>query len=168
MNNDAQKSIDRLHLKPHPEGGHYRETYRALEVVPQDGMLDAYQGRRAYSTAIYFLLADEEFSAFHCLRQDEVWHFYDGAPLILHVIDPVGCYRSVRLGRDVDQGEVLQAVIPGGWYFAAAVPQPASFALVGCTVAPAFQFDDFYMPSGAELVSRFPRHEEIIKRFTRS
>src|SRR5262245_14881759 len=136
----ARHWIDSLQLKPHPEGGYYRETYRCAEVIPRAGLPARFSGPRSLCTAIYFLLQGEDFSALHTIKQDEVWHFYDGAALTVHVIDPEGCYSTLQVGRDVAAGQVLQGVVPAGCLFGATVSDPASYSLVGCTVAPGFDF----------------------------
>jgi predicted cupin superfamily sugar epimerase len=156
-----------LQLKPHPEGGYYRETYRADEKIARDHLPSRFSGDRAFSTTIYFLLAGEDFSAFHRIKQDEVFHSYDGSSITLHVIDPAGNYSTVRVGRNLQAGEVPQAVMRAGCLFAATVNDPSSFALLGCTVAPGFDFADFEMPSKAELCERYPQHEPILKRLCR-
>jgi predicted cupin superfamily sugar epimerase len=165
---EARAWIERLGLRPHPEGGHFRETYRCPEGVARAHLPPRFTGDRAFSTAIYFLLAGEDFSALHTIKQDEVWHFYDGTGLTVHVIDAAGAYAPIRLGRNFRDGEVPQAVVPAGVLFGASVTDPASFALVGCTVAPGFDFADFDMPSRAELCARYPQHRELIERLTRS
>jgi predicted cupin superfamily sugar epimerase len=124
-------------------------------------------GARAASTAIYFLLEGKGFSAFHRLRSDEVWHFYAGAPLIVHVIDATGSHSSICLGSDADAGQVFQAVVPAGCWFASHVADWESWALVGCTVAPGFDFADFEMGMRAELAGEYPEHREIVERLTR-
>src|SRR6202167_2459195 len=121
MTKDAKYWIEKLSLEPHPEGGYYRETYRADLGLTRDGLPPEFNGPRAVSTAIYFLLERENFSAFHRLRSDEVWHFYAGDPLIVHVIEPEGKYSSILLGRDPDAGQALQAVVPAGCWFASHV-----------------------------------------------
>src|SRR4029077_4292815 len=95
-----------------------------------------FTGARAASTAIYFLLEGKNFSAFHRLRSDELWHFYAGASLVVHVIEPSGEYSAIRLGRDLEAGQVPQAVVRAGCWFASHVADCESFAVVGCTVAP--------------------------------
>jgi predicted cupin superfamily sugar epimerase len=162
---DAGYWIDRLGLERHPEGGYYRETYRSREIIAREHLPPRFEGDRSFSTSIYFLLPEGEFSAFHRIKQDEVWHFYEGAALTIHVIDPRGAYSTIRLGHDVEGGETHQAVIPGGCIFGATVAR--DFALVGCTVAPGFDFSDLEIPSREELVWRFPQHRLIIERLTR-
>src|ERR1700742_1687972 len=101
---EAQHWIDRLQLQPHPEGGYYRETYRAPLILPH-AALSNHGGERSASTAIYFLLAGDQFSAFHRIRSDELWHFYSGSALIVHVITPAGEYQQLLLGNDGKNGE---------------------------------------------------------------
>ncbi len=154
--------IDALELAPHPEGGFYRETFRAelqLSGLPHDGP-------RAASTAIYYLLPAGEFSAFHVVDSDEVFHFYDGAPLALELLHGDGRHERVVLGRDVAAGQRPQHVVPAG-VLQASAPSIDGWSLVGCTVAPGFDFADFLLPSRASLVARFPAHEALITSRTR-
>ena len=165
--NDPQRLIQVLQLQRHPEGGWFNEAYRAAETIPHRSLPDRFDGDRAFSTAIYFLLNRAEFSAFHRLRQDELWHFYDGASLIIHMIDPDGAYETVTLGRRVESGERPLAVVTAGTLFGATVSDPHSYSLSGCTVAPGFDFADFDMPPREQLVAAYPRHRGIIERLTR-
>jgi predicted cupin superfamily sugar epimerase len=164
---DARQWIEALGLRPHPEGGYYRETYRSGETIPRAALPARFTGDRSFSTAIYFLLAGDDFSALHRIKQDETWHFYDGAGLIIHIIDPAGNYAAVKLGRDLRAGEAPQAVAPAGHCFGATVSDPGSYGLAGCTVAPGFDFADFEMPGRAQLLALFPQHSELIERLTR-
>ena len=163
----AEHWIDRLNLEPHPEGGWYRQTYRAMLMLPQSA-LPGFTGDRAASTAIYFLLAGDQFSAFHRLRSDEVWHFYAGSGLVVHVIEPGGQYNELLLGSDATSGEQFQAVVPAGCWFGSSLRQPNTYALVGCTVAPGFDFADFEMAERDALTAQFPQHRSIIARLTRA
>jgi predicted cupin superfamily sugar epimerase len=164
---NPERWIDALQLRRHPEGGYYSETYRSPEVIPRAALPPRFGGDRSFCTAIYFLLAGDDFSALHRIKQDEVWHFYDGAALTVHVIDPGGSYAALRVGRDLGGGEVPQAVVAAGCYFGATVSNPTSYSLVGCTVAPGFDFADFELPRRAELLERFPQHRHIIEKLTR-
>jgi predicted cupin superfamily sugar epimerase len=163
----AKHWIDGLQLRPHPEGGYFRETYRSEEAIAAASLPPRFGGDRVFSTAIYFLLEGEDFSALHRIKQDEVWHFYDGSALTIHVIDPAGNYSTVLLGRDLAAGEVPQAVVKAGCYFGASVSDRRSYALVGCTVAPGFEFADFEMPGREELCRRYPGHRQVIETLTR-
>lgn len=163
----AKAWIDGLQLRRHPEGGWYRETYRSAEILSRAALPPRFSGDRACSTAIYFLLEGEDFSALHRIKQEEVFHFYDGSGLTLHLIEPAGTYAAFKLGRDLAAGELPQAVVPAGWLFGATVNDPRSYSLVGCTVAPGFDFADFSMPSREELRRQFPQHRQIVERLTR-
>jgi uncharacterized protein len=131
----APDVVARLELKPHPEGGHYRETFR-------DTRLDA--NGRELSTAIYFLLARGERSHWHRIDAAEVWHYYAGSALTLHIADDGG-QHSVRLGPDLAAGEVPQAIVPAQAWQAA--ESSGDWTLVGCTVAPGFEFATFELAS---------------------
>ena len=167
MDTNARYWIEKLQLEPHPEGGYFRQTYRSEVVIAREALPPRFTGVRAASTAIYFLLEAKNFSAFHRLRSDEAWHFYAGEPLMVHVIDPAGKYSSIRLGRDLDAGEVPQAIVPAGCWFASHVADWKTFAVVGCTVAPGFDFEDFEMGNRKELVARYPQRQELIEGLTR-
>jgi predicted cupin superfamily sugar epimerase len=163
----AAEWIEGLKLARHPEGGWYRQVYRCEEVLPPESLPARFGGPRAFSTAIYFLLRGEDFSALHRIKSDEGWHFYDGSPLTVHVIDPAGGYTAVRLGRSLAEGKLPLAVVKAGCLFGATVDDPGSYALVGCTVAPGFDFADFEMPGREELCRLYPQHRAIVERLTR-
>jgi uncharacterized protein len=152
----ADDLVRRLALVPHPEGGFYRETYRATTLV------DTPRGPRAASTAIYFLVTPGSFSALHRIASDEVWHFYAGDPLDVVSIDPHGVRHDVRLGADVPQ-----AVVPAGAWFGSRLAPGGRFALVGCTVAPGFDFADFELGERAALLAAFPAHASLVHELTR-
>jgi len=154
--------IERLGLTPHPEGGFFRETFRA----PHSVAAPSSPVSRAASTAIYFLLRAGEFSAFHSVLSDEVWHHYTGATLELHTIDRAGHHRRIELGPRLLAGECPQWVVPAGTLQAARVIGEG-FALCGCTVAPGFDFADFDMPQRSELTRRHPALADLIEAFTR-
>lgn len=159
--------IYKLMLEPHPEGGYYRQAYKSDLVLKKEGLPASFAGARAASTAIYFLLQGEEFSAFHRLQSDEVWHFYVGSPLVVHVLERDGRYSKILLGNDPEAGDVLQAVVKAGCWFASQVRDGKGFALVGCTVAPGFEFEDFEMANREELIGEYPQHRRVIESLTR-
>lgn len=159
--------ITSLNLQPHPEGGWYRETYRATETTPSTGLPDRFNGQRCHATEIYFLLNSDNFSALHRLKSDEQWHFYSGSPLTVHVIQPDGRYTSIKLGSELTKGETFQGMVPHGCWFGATVDTPDSYALVGCSVAPGFDFADFEMAECKNLSKEFPQHTALIARLTR-
>lgn len=156
--------IRHLGLQPHPEGGCFRETYRASESIPNAALPARFAGPRAFGTAIYFLLKHPDVSALHRIRSDELWHFYAGSALTLHLFEPGGSYRRLRLGLRPARGEAPQAVVPAGCWFGAELAQPRTYALVGCTVAPGFDFADFELAQPARLQRRFPRQARLIAR----
>jgi predicted cupin superfamily sugar epimerase len=162
---DAQYWIHHLGLSPHPEGGYYRATFKSDLTIVRNALPSGYQGDRSASTAIYFLLDEGNFSAFHRIASDEVWHFYTGSSLLVYVIDPEGNYFELHLGSD--EGEVFQAVVKAGSWFASRVRDAAGFALVGCTVAPGFDFADFELGVRSELIRTFPAHRKLIEELTR-
>lgn len=149
----------------HPEGGYFREIYRSPEIIPAGVLPKRFPGERNFSTAIYYLLRSGEYSSFHRIKSDEIWHFYDGSPLILHVIAPEGKYKKIVLGRNAGR-EVLQYAVPSGHWFAAEVKNKKTFSLMGCTVSPGFDFNDFEMGKQHELLHAFPKMQKLIKRFS--
>lgn len=168
MNFSAKYWIEKLNLLSHPEGGFYKETYRAKENILSDHLPKRFPGNRSFSTGIYYLLEKEKFSAFHKIKSDEMWHHYDGCALIIHTIDQQGTYQTLKLGKNLDQNEMPQAVVPYGVWFAAELEDKSSYALVGCTVSPGFDFSDFEMADQSELLKGYPQHQEIIKKLTRN
>ncbi len=135
----AEKIIQHLGLLPHPEGGYYRETYRSTErMTTADGR------QRSVCTAIYYLLRDDEKSQLHRIKSDGIWHFHRGQALEIVLLED-GIQRSILLGCDVERGEVPQAVVPAGAWFGAGLKEGKGYALVSCTVAPGFDFEDFEM-----------------------
>lgn len=153
---DVEELIRRFDLQPHPEGGFFKESYRA------NGILETKQGTRNHSTAIYFLLPQGKKSAFHRLSSDEMWHFYLGGPLDLFEISPEGRLSQTTLGQDLNAGHKLQYTVPAGTWFGA-MPSPGSlYSFVGCTVAPGFDFADFVMARRASLLDLCPKGKPII------
>ncbi len=167
MSRDAVYWIKKLDLAPHPEGGYFRETYRSGLSLPASALPPEFAGTRQASTAIYFLLDGQSFSAFHRLRSDEMWHFYASDALVVHELSADGTYAKHTLGGNPEAGEALQLVVKAGRWFAACVRDPGAYSLVGCTVAPGFDFADFEMAKRQELLRQYPQHKELILRFTR-
>lgn len=158
---------ERLQLIGHIEGGAYKETYRAPLVLLQGTLTKKHKGDRAAATGIYFLLEHGEFSAFHRIASDEMWHFYDGGTLAVYEIKKDGSLIKHLLGTDIGNGALPQIVIPAGSWFASRVETEASYTLCGCTVAPGFDFADFELGSRKELTKEFPQHEALIVSLTR-
>ena len=181
--------IAHLGLLAHPEGGYYQETYRSQEIVAAGHLPARFNTDHHFSTAIYYLLQAPDFSAFHQIKQDELWHFYHGSGLTIHVITADGDYQTLKLGSDPRKGQAFQQVVKAGDWFAASVDdfsvddssvdefsgdassndgtQGNQFALVGCTVAPGFEFADFELANQTSLIKAFPKHQTLIRRFTR-
>jgi len=166
MSKRVKALIDRFQLEPHPEGGYFKETYRSEESIKKMALPDRFSGDRSYSTGIYFLLAGTNVSKFHKIQSDEMWHFYEGDSLTIHEITPDGIYNKHLLGADIEQGEQFQLVIRAGSWFGASVNDPNTYALVGCTVAPGFDFSDFVLAKRNELLADYPEYKEIIEKLT--
>ena len=160
----ARYYIEHLQLASHPEGGFYKETYRSEGTIAAACLPEEMVGDRSFSTAIYFLLREGDFSAFHKIKSDECWHFYEGGTLLIHVLHQNGDYNCTRLGRNIHEGEVFQFVVPAGAWFASEPAPNSFFSLVGCTVAPGFDFADFAMAKKENLLQQFPQHELLINR----
>ena len=156
---DAERDIERLGLQPHPEGGFYRETFRSAQTVATP------RGERSALTSILFLLTSGSFSAFHRIASDEAWHFYRGATIAIEIIHPDGTHERRELGAH----GARQTVVPGGVAFASHVigHEGGGYALVGCDVAPGFEFAVFELCERAALLARYPAHTALIERLTR-
>ncbi len=152
--------VRRLGLVPHPEGGFFKEMYRAALTV------ETPYGTRSAGTAIYYLLPRGSFAAWHRVASDEVWHFYDGHPLELHLVGQDGRLETVVMGGDVVRGEQPQVVVRAG-VLQAAVPR-GEYSLAGCTVSPGFDFADWKMPSADELVRQYPEYAELMRQLART
>lgn len=162
MHQTAAYWIEKLGLQQHPEGGYFKETYRSGGKLPPDE-----QGKiRNCATAIYFLLFGDKFSAFHRIRSDEMWHFYDGDPVEIFYFDHTGVLHTMLLGNDMEQGATFQTWIPGGCWFASRMAVSDGYALVGCTVAPGFDFEDFEMADRNQLLKEHPEHAQLIASLT--
>ena len=165
-NDPAQYYITAYQMQVHPEGGYFAETYRSTENIPQNALPERFKGNRSFSTGIYFLLESHHISALHRIQSDEMWHFYAGCPLNVYIIDSEGNLSIIRLGNNPDKGEVFQAVVPARVWFGSKPAQADSYSLVGCTVAPGFDFEDFEMKSREELLAMFPQHLEVVEMLT--
>uniref|UniRef100_B8HVB1 DUF985 domain-containing protein n=1 Tax=Cyanothece sp. (strain PCC 7425 / ATCC 29141) TaxID=395961 RepID=B8HVB1_CYAP4 len=166
MTTTAADWVKTLQLSPHPEGGYFRETYRSPESLDRSHLPDRFGGPRCFSTAIYFLLESGQFSTLHRIQSDEVWHFYSGGSLTVYAIAPGGELNEIKLGNNPEAGESWQAVVPAGYWFGAAVNAANSYALVGCTVAPGFDFADFELGDRTQLLQKFPQHQALIEKLT--
>ncbi len=159
-----QKWITQFNLQPHPEGGFFRETYRASEEITTAGLPARFNGPRSFSTGIYFLLRSQDKSLFHRIKSDEMWHFYAGSSLSIYVLHQ-GRLEVKMLGAR-PEGYSFQCVVPAGAWFGAHVNEPDSYVLAGCTVAPGFDFRDFELAKRNELLIEYPAHRQIIEELT--
>ena len=166
MRKTAQYWIDKLRLLQHPEGGYFRETYRSDDYINIKCLPSRYTSFRSFSTSIYYLLKSNEFSSLHKLKSDETWHYYTGTPLRLFIIENSGLLRKIKLGSNPDEGEVFQFVVKKDNWFAALVNEPDSFSLIGCTVSPGFDFEDFELGKRSQLIKLYPEHSSIIQKLT--
>jgi hypothetical protein len=165
---EVARRVNELGLQRHPEGGYYRETYRSAERVPAAALPARYGGDRSFCTAILYLLPAGAVSRLHKVRSDELWHFHEGAALWLHRLDPDQGLVSVQLGSHAERGERPQTCVPAGTWFAAEAAADGPYGLVGCTVAPGFEFADFELAERDALIAEYPAHAEFIRRFTPS
>lgn len=161
------KEIIRLYdLLPHPEGGHYRQTYRSAGIISARALPGYFAEDKAYATAIFYLLQQGESSRLHRLKQDELWHFYLGGTLRLITISPKGKYSEFLLGQNILAGEQVQLVVSAGYWFGAAPAPGSPYSFAGCTVSPGFDFSDLEFPRPGELESSFPHLQGKLEQFT--
>lgn len=158
---NAQDYITKLGLLPHPEGGFYKSTFTSEAVIANKEYIGDDKERKLY-TSIYFLLRSEDISHLHRLKSDELWYYHGGSPLTVHMIHENGEYEAVKLGLNLDEGEVPQILVRRNTIFGSSVQEENTFSLVGCMVAPGFEFADFELFKQDELLLKYPQHEEII------
>ncbi|HPG33801.1 MAG: cupin domain-containing protein [Lentimicrobiaceae bacterium] len=159
--------VEHLGLQRHPEGGWYKEVYRSPFILAKQAINDSFSGDRNLSTSIYFLLEGDDFSAFHRIKSDEIWNFHAGSSLVIYWIDLNGLIQMRRLGEELHSGDSPQVVVPAGCWFAAKPISPDTYCLVGCSVAPGFDFADFEMAKRNLLLREYPEHKDMIFEFTR-
>ena len=158
--------IKKLNLQKHPEGGYFKEIYRSVEVIPKTALPDRYSNFRNYSTSIYFLLKENDFSAFHRVKSDEIWHYYKGNSSVnIYIINNQGELEEKILSDSIDKGQ-FQVIIPAGEWFSAKLSKINSFALMGCTMSPGFEYDDFELADRNILTKEFPQYKDIIRKMT--
>ena len=157
-----------LHLKPHPEeGGYFAETYRSTEYIPEGVLPKRYKGIRSYATAIYYLLTPETLSAMHRLQSDEIFHFYLGDPVEMLQLWPDGSGRILILGPDILSGMQPQVIVPGGIWQGLRLLYAETFAFLGTTVSPGFEFSDYESGWRDVLVEAYPKFRDLIIALTR-
>lgn len=163
---NAAYYIEKLGLTNHVEGGAFKETYRSALLIDNKALPATFNSNKNASTGIYFLLAFGQFSAFHKIASDEMWHFYDGSTLTIYEIEPNGNLITHQLGRDIANGETFQCVIKAGNWFGSRCEVANSFSLVGCTVAPGFDFADFELANKQSLQAQFPHLAVLVGEMT--
>ena len=164
---EIQYWINKLGLIPHPEGGYYKETYKSNEFIGMEGLPERFQSPRAFLTSIYYLLENSDFSRFHRLKSDEIWYYHAGNPVKAHIIPENGNYIEKMLGPNPEKNQAFQLIIPQkSWFAVNVIPGNYNFALLGCAVAPGFEFEDFELARQGELLKKYPEHSEIIKKFS--
>lgn len=161
---DAKALIEKLGLTPLPiEGGYFLETYRCDESVCAAALDDRYGSDRSLSTAIYYLLTPDTVSRIHRLKSDEVFHFYAGDPVEMIQLAPDGSHELVLLGSDIAAGQMPQVVAPRGVWQGCRLTCGGSWALMGTTVAPGFDYDDYENGDQKELIELYPDCAEMIR-----
>jgi len=163
----ADQLIAFLKLERHPkEGGFFRETYRAAESIERAGLASCYGSARSQSTAIYYLLTPGTFSALHRLASDEVFHFYLGDPVRMLQLNPEGKAQTIVLGPYLFRGQQVQVVVPRAVWQGSILEPGGRFALLGCTVAPGFDYADYEGANRDDLIKQYPQFVELITELT--
>lgn len=163
---NAAYYIEKLQLSTHVEGGAFRETYRSDMGITKENLPAEFKGKRNVSTAIYFLLQEGQFSALHRIASDELWHFYEGDTLHVYEMTAEGRLITHVLGKNLEKGESFQCVVKAGSWFGSRCEVPGGFSLVGCTVAPGFDFEDFVLADRQALSEEYPQYRELIRELT--
>lgn len=158
--------INKFNLKPHPEGGYYSQAFVSGRKVCSKLENSSDIVYRSALTSIYFLLVGEQVSKFHRLKSDEIWYFFRGSSVSIHVIDRTGNYQIKKLGSDFRNNDLPQQVVEAGNWFGATLNDKAGYAFVGCAVAPGFEFEDFELAERKTLLKSFPEHKNIVKKLT--
>ena len=161
MENNSKYWIEKLELVRHIEGGFYKQIYASKRQCQENG-------NRSLATCIFYLLEGNDFSAFHKINGDEIWHFFIGSSLTIYIFNENDSkLKIVKLGKDLDKGENLQLIINEGNWFAAEVNDKSSFTLVGCTVIPGFEFKNFKLAKKTSLLLKFPSYKWVIEKLAK-
>jgi uncharacterized protein len=165
MNQKVQRIIELLDLKPHTiEGGYFKETYRSDEIIDAKTLNVRYKSSRAYSTAIYYLLTPGTYSSIHKLASDEIFHFYAGDPVEMLQLHEDGSGQIVKMGTDLEKGYLPQVVVPKFTWQGACLMPGGEFALLGTTVSPGFDYEDYIIPEKNDLKRKYPAFTEWIEK----
>lgn len=159
--------VKELQLLPHPEGGYYKETYRSEGIISNSCLSSDFKGDRNMATGIYFLIEKGNFSALHKIKSDETWHFYYGDALEVIEINEQGELTFTKIGSNLSNGETFQYTVKANTWFGSRVSDNGNFSLVGCTVYPGFDFNDFELANKQDLINQFPQHQQLISELTR-
>ncbi|MCE5323022.1 cupin domain-containing protein [bacterium] len=160
--------VQKLGLEAHPmEGGYFRETYRSSLIIPSHALPDEYGHDKSVCTAIYFLIGPNHYSAMHRVKTDEIFHFYSGDPVEMLQLHTDGTHSIITIGSDIMTGESPQVVVPAGTWQGSRLKPGGKYALMGTTVAPAFDYDDYEHGSREALIAEYPECEEMIKKLTK-
>ncbi len=161
----CDKIIKLLDLKPHPdEGGFFKETYRSDEIIKN--ISDRYNGQRTYGTCIYYLLTPDTFSSIHKLNSDEIFHFYIGDAVEMLQLFPDGNGKIITIGNDLESGIMPQVIVPMNVWQGSRLKKGGQFALLGTTVAPGFEYQDYENGKRNELISSYPEFFDLIINLT--
>jgi uncharacterized protein len=164
----AKQIQELLKLRPLPvEGGYFVESFRSKFTLAQPSLPPSYPGERALSTAIYFMLTPDTFSAMHRLKGDEVYHFYLGDPVETLMLKPDGTAEAALLGQDLMAGMRVQHAVPGGTWQGSRLAPGGKYALMGTTMAPGFDRQDFELGKRDDLSARYPNYSPLITFLTR-
>jgi len=163
---NAEDIIRLLNLAPHPEGGFFSESYRSADLIAGEALPPRYTGPRRAGTAIYYLLTPGRFSELHRVASDEMFHFYLGDPVEMLQLLPDGTSRRLLLGTDLAAGMAPQLLVPHGVWQGSRLVPGGKFALLGCTVSPGFEYDDYESGPRAALLERYPESRELILALT--
>jgi predicted cupin superfamily sugar epimerase len=164
---NAEEIIRLFGMKPLPkEGGFYVETYRSQETIGQEVLPKRFKGRRNFGTAILYLLTADTVSKLHRLKSDEIYHFYLGDEVTMLELFPDGSSRVITLGCSIAHGQLLQAIVPQGVWMGSLLKTGGEFALMGTTVCPGFEFEDFESADREQLLKLYPSQSELILRLT--
>ena len=163
----AEQLIEFFKMEPLPgEGGYYVETYRASEKIPAESLDKRYGGERNHSTAILYLLTADTCSRLHRVKSDEVFHFYFGGAVTMLQLSSNGRGKVLTLGCDISGGQVVQAVVPRGVWQGCFLNPGGEFALMGCSVSPGFEFEDFETGDRKELLADHSKYQDLICKLT--
>ncbi|MES1225928.1 MAG: cupin domain-containing protein [Bacteroidota bacterium] len=166
MSRNSEYWIEHLKLTKHIEGGYFSEVYQSSLVLNPSQLPGNFTSSRHCCTHIYFLLEKNQFSAFHRIKSDELWHFYAGDPLIVYEIDVTGKLTEHLLGQNPETQNLFTSIKAGSW-FGARLQSDGEYSLVGCTVSPGFDYDDFELAERDALTAIFPEHKELIDSLCR-